>query len=70
MSQTTVPPMGTSNPMATHHVGGMPGAVINPDGAGTYGITPEVFEAFSYVEPIATNMAPAYDTTWNIGGQP
>ncbi|KAL1872866.1 hypothetical protein Plec18167_006516 [Paecilomyces lecythidis] len=70
LSQTTVPSMETSNAMATHHVGGFPGAAINTDGAGTYGITPEVFEAFSYVEPIATNMTPAYDTGWGMGGQP
>ncbi|KAJ9231370.1 transcriptional regulator family: Fungal Specific TF [Paecilomyces variotii] len=70
LSQTTVPSIETFNPMTTHHVGGFPGAAINTDGAGTYGITPEVFEAFSYVEPIATNMTPAYDSGWGMGGQP
>lgn len=56
--------------MSTHHLGGMPGAVMNPDGTGTYEIAPEVFEAFSYVEPITTNMTPTYDTGWAGGVGP
>lgn len=46
-----LPPLG-----ATHLLGGMPNAVMTLDNTGTYEITPEVFEAFSYAEPITTNM--------------
>ncbi|KAL1988828.1 hypothetical protein VTN96DRAFT_7712 [Rasamsonia emersonii] len=52
---------------------GMPAVMLNPDGTTmTYEITPEVFEAFSYVEPITTNMTPApgYDpsSSWGMMG--
>ncbi|KAL1963916.1 hypothetical protein VTN77DRAFT_7722 [Rasamsonia byssochlamydoides] len=51
--------------------GGMPGMILNPDGTAmttTYEITPEVFEAFSYVEPITTNMTSGYDSGWGMMG--
>ncbi|KAL4893701.1 fungal-specific transcription factor domain-containing protein [Aspergillus ambiguus] len=46
----------------THLLGGMPHAVMTMDNHGAYEITPEVFEAFSYAEPITTNMTPAFDS--------
>lgn len=55
LPQTSVPAMAT-----THVLGGMPNAVMTLDNPGAYEITPEVFEAFSYAEPISTNMAPAF----------
>ncbi|THC89454.1 hypothetical protein EYZ11_011096 [Aspergillus tanneri] len=55
LSQSSVPPMA-----ATHVLGGMPNAVMTLDDPGAYDITPEVFEAFSYAEPITTNMTPAF----------
>ncbi|KAI9370987.1 fungal-specific transcription factor domain-containing protein [Aspergillus egyptiacus] len=39
-----------------HHIGGLPDALMSLENPGSYEITPEVFEAFSYAEPIATNM--------------
>ncbi|KAJ5091310.1 Transcription factor [Penicillium alfredii] len=48
----------------THLLGGMPDAVITIDDPSSYEITPEVFEAFSYAQPITTNMTPAFDPTW------
>ncbi|KAI9036572.1 putative C6 transcription factor [Aspergillus affinis] len=57
LSQTSVPAMAT-----THVLGGIPNAVMTLDNPGSYEITPEVFEAFSYAEPISTNMTPAFDT--------
>lgn len=41
----------------THLLGGMPNAVMTVDDPGAYEITPEVYEAFSYAQPISTNMA-------------
>ncbi|OJJ45729.1 hypothetical protein ASPZODRAFT_68933 [Penicilliopsis zonata CBS 506.65] len=57
LSQPNIPQMPP-----THHLGGMPNAVMTMDGRGAYEITPEVFEAFSYAEPISTNMTPTFDT--------
>lgn len=48
----------------THLLGGMPNAVMTVDDPGSYEITPEVFEAFSYAQPITANMAP-FGTNWN-----
>lgn len=48
---------------ATHLLGGMPNAVMTVDDPGSYEITPEVFEAFSYAQPITTNMA-SFETNW------
>lgn len=58
-SSSGLPPMG-----ATHLVGGMPNAVMTLDNSAPYEITPEVFEAFSYAEPISTNMTPGFDNGW------
>ncbi|RAL05437.1 putative C6 transcription factor [Aspergillus ibericus CBS 121593] len=60
LSQTNVPPMTTA-----HLLGGMPNAMLTLDNPGSYEITPEVFEAFSYAEPITTNMTPAVDYGWD-----
>lgn len=49
---------------ATHLLGGMPNAVMAFDNPASYEITPEVFEAFSYAEPITTNMTPAFASGW------
>jgi hypothetical protein len=51
----------------THLLGGMPNAVMTVDNPGSYEITPEVFEAFSYAQPITANMA-SFETNWG-GGQ-
>ncbi|KAJ5161856.1 hypothetical protein N7492_007248 [Penicillium capsulatum] len=48
----------------THVLGGMPNAVMTVDDPGSYEITPEVFEAFSYAQPITTNMTPSFEATW------
>lgn len=48
----------------THLLGGMPNAVMTVDDPGSYEITPEVFEAFSYAQPITANMA-SFDTNWS-----
>lgn len=48
----------------THLLGGMPNAVMTVDDPGSYEITPEVFEAFSYAQPITTNMTPSFEATW------
>lgn len=45
----------------THLLGGMPNAVMTMEDSGSYEITPEVYEAFSYAQPIPTNMTPAYE---------
>lgn len=58
-STSGLPPMG-----ATHLLGGMPNAVMTLDNSAPYEITPEVFEAFSYAEPISTNMTPGFDNGW------
>lgn len=51
-----------------HHTGPMPpGVVLNQDGSSMrYELHSDIFEAFSFVEPMNPNMAPApYDpTTW------
>lgn len=47
----------------THLLGGMPNAVMTVDDQGSYEITPEVFEAFSYAQPISTNMA-SFEASW------
>ncbi|RAH73168.1 putative C6 transcription factor [Aspergillus aculeatinus CBS 121060] len=60
LSQSSVPQMAN-----THMLGGMPNAVMTLDNPGSYEITPEVFEAFSYAEPMTTNMTPAVDYGWN-----
>ncbi|PYH92540.1 C6 transcription factor [Aspergillus ellipticus CBS 707.79] len=60
LSQNNMPQMAT-----THLLGGMPNAVMTLDNPGSYEITPEVFEAFSYAEPITTNMTPAVDYVWD-----
>jgi hypothetical protein len=52
----------------THLLGGMPNAVMTMDDPASYEITPEVYEAFSYAQPITTNMTPAFDQGW--GGPP
>lgn len=49
---------------ATHLLGGMPNAVMNFDDPRSYEITPEVFEAFSYAQPITANMASPFDASW------
>jgi hypothetical protein len=64
LSQTGVPPMP-----ATHLLGGMPNAVMTLDNPGSYEITPEVFEAFSYAEPITTNMG-SFESAWGRSGPP
>ncbi|QMW25843.1 hypothetical protein G4B84_001088 [Aspergillus flavus NRRL3357] len=56
LSQTGVPQMA-----GAHLLGGMPNALMTLDNPGSYEITPEVFEAFSYAEPITTNMTPAFE---------
>lgn len=58
-SMRGMPPVGP-----THLLGGMPNAVMTLDNAGSYDITPEVFEAFAYAEPITTNMTPGFDNEW------
>ncbi|KAL2871838.1 putative C6 transcription factor [Aspergillus lucknowensis] len=40
------------------HLGGLPEALMSMENSAYYEITPEVFEAFSYAEPITTNMTP------------
>lgn len=60
LSQTNMPQV-----TATHLIGGMPNAMLTLDNPGAYEITPEVFEAFSYAEPITTNMAPTVDYGWD-----
>ncbi|KAF9885937.1 hypothetical protein FE257_012227 [Aspergillus nanangensis] len=57
LAQTDVPQMAP-----THLLGGMPHAVMTLDHHSSYEITPEVFEAFSYAEPISTNMTPAFNS--------
>ncbi|KAL4880947.1 fungal-specific transcription factor domain-containing protein [Aspergillus karnatakaensis] len=46
------------------HLGGLPDAMMSLDNPAAYEITPEVFEAFSYAEPISTNMTPAEGYDW------
>ena len=57
--------MGDMPQMApTHLIGGMPNAAIIGGDPGKYEITPDVFEAFSYAQPMTTNMAPSSDANW------
>ncbi|KAJ5682765.1 hypothetical protein N7462_005930 [Penicillium macrosclerotiorum] len=53
----------------THLLGGMPNAVMAVDDPGSYEITPEVFEAFSYAQPISANMTSPFETNWAGQGQ-
>jgi hypothetical protein len=46
----------------------MPTAAMALDNPGSYEITPEVFEAFSYAEPITANMASAFESAWGRPG--
>ncbi|KAJ5901726.1 hypothetical protein N7495_002254 [Penicillium taxi] len=52
----------------THLLGGMPNAVMRVDDPDSYDITPEVFEAFSYAQPITTNMATSFEQNWSGQG--
>ncbi|KAJ5096603.1 hypothetical protein N7456_007324 [Penicillium angulare] len=52
----------------THLLGGMPNAVMTVDDPRSYEITPEVFEAFSYAQPITTNMA-SFEANWHNQAQ-
>ncbi|KAL4788578.1 fungal-specific transcription factor domain-containing protein [Aspergillus varians] len=63
------PEFGTSHPSlprlaVTHGIGGLPDALMSLDNPASYEITPEVFEAFSYTEPITTNMTPTDGYGW------
>lgn len=49
----------------THLLRGMPNAAMTMDDLNSYEITPEVYEAFSYAQPITTNMTPAYEQGWS-----
>ncbi|PGH02779.1 hypothetical protein AJ79_07544 [Helicocarpus griseus UAMH5409] len=73
-SSYTVPPPGafslTPPPLADHHnqipVATDPSLAI-PDALkqeGVYAIAPELFEAFSYVEPLSVNMGGEFDSGW------
>ncbi|KAL5338535.1 fungal-specific transcription factor domain-containing protein [Aspergillus crustosus] len=46
------------------HFSGLPDAMMSLDNPASYEITPEVFEAFSYAEPLSTNMTPAEGYGW------
>lgn len=48
----------------THLLGGMPNALMTVDNPGAYEITPEVFEAFQYAQPISTTMTSAFEGGW------
>jgi hypothetical protein len=55
----------------TYFLGGMSNAVMTMDDPGSYEIAPEVYEAFSYAQPITTNMTPmtpVFEQGW--GGPP
>ncbi|KAJ5535902.1 transcriptional regulator family: Fungal Specific TF [Penicillium frequentans] len=54
---------------STHLLGGMPNAVMTVDDPRSYEITPEVFEAFSYAQPITTNMTSPFETNWHNQSQ-
>lgn len=43
---------------------GVPDPMVSLDNPASYEITPEIFEAFSYAEPITTNMTPAEGYGW------
>lgn len=64
-----LPQMGDMPQMApTHLLGGMPNAAMTVDDPRSYEITPEVFEAFSYAQPITTNMA-SFEANWHNQAQ-
>ncbi|OAX83450.1 hypothetical protein ACJ72_02183, partial [Emergomyces africanus] len=79
----TVPPHGafsfTPPPLTNHHDGDEDHLTIltDPDPSlampvslkqeGVYDISPELFEAFSYVEPLSANMGGEFDTGWGDG---
>lgn len=46
------------------HLNEIPSAAVGMNSMDSYEIAPEVFEAFSYAEPITTNMTSAFDPTW------
>lgn len=48
----------------THLLGGMPNALMTVDDPGSYEITPEVFEAFSYAQPMSTTMTSSFEGGW------
>ncbi|KAF7713708.1 Nitrogen assimilation transcription factor [Penicillium ucsense] len=48
----------------THLLGGMPNALMTVDNQSGYEITPEVFEAFSYAQPMSTTMATPFQGEW------
>ncbi|KAJ5359327.1 uncharacterized protein N7496_011740 [Penicillium cataractarum] len=48
----------------THLLGGMPNALMTVDDPGAYEITPEVFEAFSYAQPMSTTMTSSFEGGW------
>ncbi|RDW90211.1 putative C6 transcription factor [Aspergillus mulundensis] len=48
----------------THDLRGLPDTLMSLENPASYEITPEVFEAFSYAEPITTNMTPAEGYGW------
>lgn len=54
---------------STHLLGGMPNAVMTVDDPRSFEITPEVFEAFSYAQPITTNMTSPFETNWHNQSQ-
>lgn len=59
------PPQGLPRLAVMHDVGsGLPEALMSLDNPASYEITPEVFEAFSYAEPITTNVTPAEGYGW------
>ncbi|KAL4809282.1 fungal-specific transcription factor domain-containing protein [Aspergillus unguis] len=63
------PGFGTSHPGVqplpiAHGFRGLPDGLMSLDNPASYEITPEVFEAFSYAEPISTNMTPAEGYGW------
>ncbi|EPS25614.1 hypothetical protein PDE_00548 [Penicillium oxalicum 114-2] len=49
----------------THLLGGMPNAVMTVDNSNAYEITPEVFEAFSYAQPMSTTMTTPFQSEWS-----
>lgn len=60
-----IPNMGEMPQLPPMHLlGGMPNAGMTMNDPGSYEITPEVYEAFSYAQPITTNMTPVFDQGW------
>ncbi|KAL4934516.1 putative C6 transcription factor [Aspergillus undulatus] len=58
------PQTGLPGPTAAHDLNAFPEALISHDNSASYEITPEVFEAFSYAEPMTTHMTPADGYEW------